>query len=74
MTATEAIIYCLTCTERIVSDGERQTTPVYDRLGNPHWIAWRIAHGDAATPDFHSESAMPFAERMGPYVAEGKEL
>lgn len=67
MTAIEAMIHCLEFVSRYPVDGEFRTQCVYDRHGHPHWIAWREAHGKAASPRMQSEDDTPFAECLEPY-------
>lgn len=64
MTAIEAMIYCLGDIPPDIEDGERRSRIVYDSNGDPHWFAWRMAHGGRASPRPCSESPCPFAVAM----------
>ena len=68
MSAIEAIIYCLGYVSPVAVDGEFVSQSVFDCLKNPHWISWRVAHSNAATPKFCSESSQPFAVSGEPYA------
>jgi hypothetical protein len=67
MTAIEAMIYCLGFVSDVAVDGYFESCPVFDRYGEPHWIAWREDKGESATPELCGETHWPFSRRLEPY-------
>ena len=67
MNAIEAMIHCLQNIKPVAEDGEISTVRVWDRDGEPHWIAWEEFDGDGATPKCKSQSSMPFSKWGEPY-------
>ena len=67
MSYIEALIYAIGVVNHEVEDYELRSQTVYDRNGDPHWIAWNVALGDHAPPRPCSESGWPFAQALEPY-------
>lgn len=62
MTASEAIVYSLGCTQE--ENGELRGRFVYDKNSQPHWISWL-----QGVCKFNSESPTPFSKDLEPYFA-----
>lgn len=63
MTAADAIIYCLGFRSDTPEDGEYHSRAVLDRVGSPHWVAWKDG-----VPRFCTSGPFPaFSESLAPY-------
>lgn len=65
MNAIEALIYCLGWFDDRPIDNEFHSQTVYDRNGQPHWVA--LENSEVAAPRLCSESFTAFARNLEPY-------